>query len=85
MPPGPPWGAAVGFGQVSHGLNLLRPHLAGPQHYQPPPPVSNQEEDAADASSESSDAGGGSPKSPIKTSRPLMCKYLFFNDCKYVT
>ena len=28
VPPGLPWGAAVGFGQVSHGLglNLLRPH-----------------------------------------------------------
>ena len=56
-------GVAVGFGQVSCGLglNLLRPYLAGPQHYQPPPPVPNQEEDAADTSSESSDAGGGSP------------------------
>ena len=61
VPPVPPQGAAVGFGQVSHGLNLLRPHLAGPQHYQPPSPVPNQEEDAADASSESSGAGGGSP------------------------
>ena len=61
--PGPPWGAAVGFGQVSHGmgLNPLRPHLGGPQHYQPPPPPPNQEEDVTDASSESSDAGEGPP------------------------
>ena len=62
VPPSPPWGAAVGFGPVSHGLglNLFRPCLAGPQLYQPPPPAPNQEEDAADAPSEPSDVGEGS-------------------------
>ena len=52
-----------GMGQVSQGMgmNLQRPHLAGPQLYQPPPPTPIQEENAEDASSESSDAREGSP------------------------
>ena len=61
--PGPPQGAEVGFGQVTHGpgLNILRPHLPGPQHYLPPPPAPNQEENATGSPSESSDVGEGSP------------------------
>ena len=61
--PGPPQGAAIGFGQVTHGpgLDIFRPCLPGPQHYLPPPPAPNEEENATGPTSESSDAGEGSP------------------------
>ena len=51
----------VGRASCGLGINLNRPCLANPLHYQPLPPAPIQEEGALDASSESSDAGKGSP------------------------
>ena len=54
-----PWD--MGPASRGMGINLQRPHLAGPQLYQPPPTAPIPEENAEDISMEPLDAGEDSP------------------------
>ena len=66
MPPGPPQGAAAGFGAMDPNIlgaprvNNPQPHFCCPQPHVLPPPLPHDQEDYAEESpSESSESGEG--------------------------